>query len=874
MNGLIKFNRKKFSWRKTIWNLSKNYGRKKRFRTVSVSIAILMITILFTSLLTLYVGVELSVGRYEIEHYGTKAHGEVFNVPKKAYEELQADKGIKDVAYSRMAGTLSSEIADSKQYYLYYDEPKSMEWEGICITGKYPEEKLDIVLSTRLLQLYGLEEKINQLVKLSYTILGEEHTEIFNITGYYSSPQIVTPEGNYDGNHYPGTYEKVYVSKEFCDNCLSGYREKKIKKYYAANKTNGDGLYQVQLQFSHNYGISRQAQRLEDKYKKYFPVIFLNSGWVRIDPLGQKAENFLAIVLAILIISLVGAFVINSIFQIPIMEDVRFWGLLQTLGVSCQQYRYFLFLQMQTYAIYGILLGGLAGYLIGYVLISLITNNFYNGAVTRYMPFQLWIPCLCSVASFLLSYICCFRVARKVAGLSPVEMEHLREESTGPERRKKLYLGKYKSYRFAWQKLRMGKSRTRPVVVSFMFLLLLLMMVSTFLQSINYSHYMQEQMGNLDFVVLSKNTTKGGPLQDCSSVLDELEESCELTGSRIGKLEKELTLYDKSIPEKQKEIFETVPVEKYLTDNNLVDINLPEHLAYLSVFGFDSGIVRQMEVVEGKIDADKYESGNYVILTADPLSPETGEGEGVENYKNPLYALYGIGDDIEIYGKKYEVMAVVNMPSVLSFYAISNELPVFIPYLEAAGISDEFCTYGEVYQLADLEEDTSTENVINHILTDHNESLEYVSRDTIELQLKALSKMMYTICVLTLFFIMFILMIHAVNVSAFSIQNERHIFAVLQSIGMQRRQQREEICWEYIFQLCISSLVTMIVGSVFSLTVVKKICESTAICVYHYSVMPVIITSILLCAGLSASAIGSYNSIWKRHHMMDLLKEK
>lgn len=874
MNGLIKFNRKRFSWRKTIRNLSKNYGRRKRFRTVSISAAILMISILFTSLLTLYVGVELSVGRYEIEHYGTKAHGEVFHVPEKAYEELQADERIKDTAYSRMVGTLSTEIADSKQYYLYYDEPKSMEWEGICVTGKCPEEKSDIVLSTRLLQLYGLEKRINQPVTLSYTIMGEEHTETFHLVGYYSSPQIVTSEGDYDGTNYPGTYEKIYVSKEFCDNGLSGYREKKMKKYYAAGKTNGDGLYQVQFQFPHNYGISMQAEKLEKKYQKFFSVVFLNSGWVRIDPFGRTAGNLLIIVLIVLLISLTGIFVINSIFQIPVMEDVRFWGLLQTLGVSCRQYRYFLFLQMQTYAIYGILLGGSVGYLIGYALISQITNNFYNGAVTRCMPFQLWIPCLCMAVSFLLSYLCCFRVARKVADLSPVEMERMREESIKTKRRKKLYLGKYRSYRFAWQKLRAGKSRTKPLVVSFMFLLLLVMAVSTFLRSINYSHYVQEQMGDLDFVVLSKNATNGEPLQDCSAALEELDESCGLSGSRIGKLEKELKLYDESPAEEQKEIFDTNLVEKYLTDNKLLNIYLPEHLAYLSVFGFDSDIVRQMELVEGEIDEDKYASGNYVILTTNPLSSEVGEEAGIENYKNPLCALYDIGDEIEIYGRKYEVMAVVNVPSVLSSYAISNELPMFIPYAEAADISDEFCTYGAVYRSADLEGTAGTGNAINHILTDHNETLEYVSRDTIELQLKALSKMMHTICVLALFFILCILMIHAVNISAFSIQNERHIFAVLQSIGMQRKQQRAEICWEYIFQLGISFLLAMIVGSVFSLTAVKKICEATAICVYRYSVIPVIITSVLLCVGLSVSALGSYNSIWRRYPMIDLLKEK
>ena len=868
---------RKSSWKKTIWNLSKRYGRKECFRTLSISVAILIVTILFTSLLTLYVGVVLSVGRYEIEHYGTEAHGEVFNVPKDGYKALKADKGVKDTAYSRMVGTVSLEVEDSKRYYLYYDEPKSLEWEGVEIVGQYPQGEQDIVVSTHFLQSNGLERQINQPIKLSYTVMGREYVESFNIVGYYSSKQIVASEGNYDGTHYPGTYEKIYISQELCHDKLSSYSEKKIEKYFDADKTNGDGLYQVQIKFVHNYGLSHQAETLERKYNQRlkFSGIYLNGGWTRIDPMGRDSGNYIIIFMAVLLISLVGIFVIYSIFQIPIMEDARFWGLLQTLGVSAKQYRYFLFQQLQTYAIYGILFGGVVGYAVGYAIIPQITVNFYTGDVSRYMPFQLWIPCVCIAASLLVSYICCFRVAEKVAGLSPVELERLREESIKTGRRKKLYLGKYKSCRFAWKRVLTSRSKTRAVVASFLFLLILIMMVSTFLQSINFSHYVQEQLDGLDNVVLSKNAMDGEELQECTPALEALEEDCELRGSRIGRLEKQLTIFDTSALEEQQEIYDTVQVERYLSENGFFNPNLSEHLAYLSVFGFDSDIVRQMDVVEGEIDADKYASGNYVILTAGPACLEDGGEFGMEEEsENLLCALYDVGDQIELYGRTYEVMAVVDIPYVICSYDISNDLRLIMPYDEATDISEEFYTYGAVYPPEALEDEVIKEKLINHILTDQNETLEYVSRNRVEEELKAISKMMYIICTLVLLFIMTILMIHAVNVSAFSIQNEKHTFAVLQSIGMLRRQQREQICLENIFQLGISFVAAMVVGSVISLTVVRALCNATAICVYHYSVLPVIVTSIFLSIGMSVSAVGSYNGIWKKYHMMDLVKDR
>lgn len=895
MSGAGKLRRKKHSWKQAIRKLSREYGKKERFRTISISLAIFIITVLFTSLLTLYVGVELSVGHYEIEHYGTRAHGEVFHVTKEACGALRADEGVRDAAYGRMAGALSPELSDSRHYYLYCDERKALDWEGIRITGSYPQAESDIVLSTRLLELLGLEKEIGQPVSLSYTVMGEAHTETFRLVGYYASPQIVTSEGYYDGSHYPGTYEKIYVSEEFCDSRLSGRGEEEAEQYYADGKTDGDGLYQVQLQFSHSYDILGQARSLEQKYGQYFPTVFVNGGWVRVDPLGRTVENLLFIAAAALLIGLVGIFVINSIFRIPIMEDARFWGLLQTLGVSGRQYRYFLFLQMRTYAVYGILSGGLAGYAAGYAFIPSVTAHFYSGGAARYMPPQLWIPCLGIAAGFLVSYVCCFSVAREAAGRSPVETERLREESIGTKRRKGLYTGKYKSWRFAWKKLNAGRRSKAPVVASVTFLLLLLMAASTFLKSIDDSYYVREKLGGLDTVVLSENAAEGGALQECSAVLDELEEGCGLAGSRIGKLEKELTLFDQSRPGQQKEIFDTRPVEKYLTDHGLVNTHLPEHLAYLSIFGFDGDVVRQMEVVEGSIDAGKYDTGDYVILTANPASPEAQQGALAQDCENPLHALYGIGDAIKICGKTYEVMAVVNVPSVLCSYAVSNELPVIMPYEQAAGLSRGFFTYGSVYQSEDAQDfgaahqsadlrdygaacksadlqDSGMQKLENLILTDYHEELEYVSGNTLELQLQALSDMMHVVCSVLLLFLTVILMIHAVNVSAFSIHHERHMFAILQSIGMRKGQQREQICWENMFQVGIAFLSAVSLGSVFSLTVVKKLCDATAICVYRYSALPVIAAGVLLCAAMSCSALGSYNRLWKKYHMIDLLK--
>ena len=289
------------------------------------------------------------------------------------------------------------------------------------------------------------------------------------------------------------------------------------------------------------------------------------------------------------------------------------------------------------------------------------------------------------------------------------------------------------------------------------------------------------------------------------------------------------------------------------------------------MFGFDSEILKYLDVVKGEINIEEFKTGNYVVLTSETT---TGESDGItKECKNPLYGLYDVGDDIILYGKKYKVMAIVDMPYVLCSIFYANELPLIMPYEEAINKSSKFCTYGAVYQNNALKKEENINNIVNYILTDKNKTLEYISRDTIEKQLKTLSKMLYTVFLLVMIFIMVILIIHTVNVTTFSIQNNKQIFAVLQSIGMQRKQQKQQILWENILQLCISFLIVVIFGSILSLTVVKKFCNSTSVCVYHYSIIPVVVISILMVIGISVSAIVSYNIIWKKYNMMELINK-
>lgn len=865
----------KNSWKKEISKLCKSYSKKQKYRMISISLTLLVVTVLFAALFTLYVGVESSLGKYEADKFGTEAHGQIFYQTKKVYDKIKNDSLISDSAYSHMLGTLCPNFNDSKKYYLCYDQGKMLEWEKINITGEYPKNKNEIVVSTRLLSFLGLQKKADQMIKLNYQTMGKRHTDSFKIVGYYESKDNMTTDGLYDGNFCPGTYEKIYISDKLCKDRLKAYSAKDFLSYYKHDKSNGDGLLQVQIKLPHNYLLSKQVQQIEKKYKKYFRFsgILLNSGWERLDPFEKDFRHYFIIALFVICIGAVGVFVVSSVFKIPILEDRNFWGLLQTLGVNYRQYRYFLLLQMRSYTLYGILSGGIIGYIVGYMLIPVVTKNFYNGNVVSSMGFRPWIIIVCVLLSLIISYICCFKVARDVVDLSPKQLTGVFMTSRKKKSKKRIYKGKYKEYIFAYKKIYKEIKQIIPSISSFGLILFLVMVIFTFLSSINYKYYIQNWLGDIDFVVVSQDTMNGDEHEECASALEKLSQKVNCKGKLIGESEKELVLSSNFAPKKQKGIFDTTEVKKYLNDNGLLNPYLPEkeHQVSLRMFGIDYNVVNKFNVVDGSIE-DKYNSGKYVILTSEVT---VGERDGAtKEYKNPLYALYKVGDKIKLYGKEYEVMAVVDMPNVINSVYYANELPVIMPYDEVLSNDNSICTYGEVYNFKQGNKQIQKETMINEIMTVYNNELEYVSKESMEQQLRGMSKMLYSVSIIVLSLLIIILMIHTANTTGFSITNEKHTYAVLQSIGMKRKRQRRQIMWESVIQIAIAGIVVMILGSVVSVFIIKGICESSAIFIYHYTFLPVIVLGILLFLIKSASAVISYDKIWRKYNVIELLKER
>lgn len=93
---------------------------------------------------------------------------------------------------------------------------------------------------------------------------------------------------------------------------------------------------------------------------------------------GEEIINVLAGLSLILLIIFVGYLIINNIFQISVAGDIRFYGLLKTIGTTGTQLKKIIRYQALRLCLAGIPAGLFLGYLAGMAVTSLVLETAYR----------------------------------------------------------------------------------------------------------------------------------------------------------------------------------------------------------------------------------------------------------------------------------------------------------------------------------------------------------------------------------------------------------------------------------------------------------------------------------------------------------------
>ena len=213
--------------------------------------------------------------------------------------------------------------------------------------------------------------------------------------------------------------------------------------------------------------------------------------------------TFAAIVAILLLIIFTGYLIIYNVFQISVTNDIRFYGLLKTIGTTGKQLKRVIRRQALLLSLVGIPAGLLLGFVIGNKLTPLIMAQLsYTHAFVSLNPL---IFIGAAAFSLLTAFLSCARPGRIAARVPPVEAVRYAEigQQSGKKSGKRTVRAGAAGAslpKMAWANLGRSRSKTVVTIISLALSVVLMNLVYTFANGFDMEKYLSGQVVT-DFVL-------------------------------------------------------------------------------------------------------------------------------------------------------------------------------------------------------------------------------------------------------------------------------------------------------------------------------------------------------------------------------------
>ena len=169
---------------------------------------------------------------------------------------------------------------------------------------------------------------------------------------------------------------------------------------------------------------------------------------------GTDFESVAIIGVFLLVIGFSGYLIIYNIFQISVVNDISYYGLLKTIGVTGRQLKKIIRIQSLILSAVGIPLGLVLGYFVGRMTSPAIFASTIFAPVANSFSVSPWIFVISCVFALVTVFISCSRPGRIASRISPVEAFRYSEVKTDNKNNKTL----------AWEYYEKGRAYNNRLV--------------------------------------------------------------------------------------------------------------------------------------------------------------------------------------------------------------------------------------------------------------------------------------------------------------------------------------------------------------------------------------------------------------------------
>lgn len=795
--------------------------RKNGMRNLFVILAIVLTTFMFTTVFSIGFSLAQNLNTMSLRQQGTKASIYLDNPTDEQITQAKSCKHLLAAGLRIKADTAQSIANEDTTIGLFYYNQTEFEENFLPavshVKGNYPTNEMEIMLSVKALKALQIEKPTGQM-KIPLLINGSE--QIFHLSGWYTDYSSAA-------SSFQAFVSQSYIEKQGCTAEKDGQLSISAKTGKQA-----DLLDELEEQI-----VLKQGQTIDTSF----------------DVQDENGSNVLVIATVIGLIGLIiifsGYLLIYNVMYISVNKDIRFYGMLKTVGTSPKQIQKIVRLQAFRLSVIGIPLGILLGTVVSFAAVPYALQLFGEEGIMptniNFNPLLYLVTILFGIVTVAIS---CRKPAKLASRISPVEALKYNGQNAEKIKPKKGTDGG-KLHKMAFRNVFREKKRATLVFASLFMGTIAFLSTNTLFSSMKLENYVNRYLPH-DYIIYINSGSNDSEDQETisnnrsatSRLIDEIHQIDGITNVEVSYTTDINLVFD---PDVFRPFIEMEAAE--YTDNMIATYSADDSLYTAPLVAVSRKMMeRYNQTAKKKIDLDRFEKGEICFVgyvnteeqakqivgktitmkekqSGKSLSlevgccPTRGETEGIDiGY---FWKLGGAPDCILISEAAMEKLT--DTPDV-------NNIIVDCDQKE------------ESYVTAQIKTQTTTNPAVAHT-------------DIKSEQIESFRSSMMSMNVLTggmSIVLILIGVINFINVMLTSVFTRRIELAVMESVGMTKKQVRKMLMMEGLYYGMITIGLILTVGNAIIMFVAKMAPKIADYAVFHYPfgwMIAIAVTILFIC---------------------------
>ena len=765
--------------KEVIKRITKRSLKKNKVRNIFAVIAIVLTTFMISSVFSIGISYTKNYKTMNLRLQGNTSTAVLPNPTENQIKEIESLNLLDSVGYEINVGkvVLDNLTKNRTSILIKYSSKDNFQKQITpCVSnieGAYPTEENGIMASKKALEfLEKSDAKIGDLIEVPCKINGEIISKQFILNGYYTTYGVMQDVGY------------LLVSQKFVDEnnltlkdngMLLMTLKQKLKK-------TAPDILDKEISLNENQKFSYSYDRTEDLSSTVLITIVL-------------------IVIIALFIVLSGYLLIYNILYISVTKDINFYGLLKTIGTSPNQIKKIVKGQALRLSSIGIPIGLILGAAVSFIIVPLSMGALYDrtSAMPGEVSFNPAIFITAAIFSLLTVILSCRKPAKIVGNTSPTEALRYTGSKLKKQKKNRNSTNGGKLYKMAGYNVFREKKRAIIVFLSLFMGIMTFLSVNTFLSSLSAENYINRYIKN-DFEIQNIEAKDEKLDSDVVNKIKTMDGINTVSLSMTSVLE--LKMNEDILLPSLEESYRRHNVSENLLGEYLKMVKEDPSLLTAPVIGIDDKLIERFnKEAEEKIDIDAFKSGRLALLDS------WHYGESYKNIKGKLT----LRNPKEITSEEFNINIVKDETRLLPS-GLPSALGISTIYISDTALKR--LDSDAVNYLLDINVDSKYEEQIESELKNisNNRGLWLDSKSDKTEEFRNAQVVMNILGGGISAILILIGILNFINVMITGVNVRLKELAIMESIGMTKKQIKKMLTYEGAYYAGITTLFILTIG--------------------------------------------------------------